>query len=98
MIRVILPPHLRTLINIYTEVTVDVEGRATLRSVIDAIEARYPMLKGTILDHATQKRRPLVRFYADEKDMSHESMDTPLPDIIVSGKEPFLILGAIAGG
>jgi len=98
MIRVILPPHLRTLVNIYTEVTVDVKGPATLRSVLDALETRYPALCGTIRDHTTQKRRPLVRFYADEKDLSHESMDTPLPDVIVSGKEPFLILGAIAGG
>ena len=98
MIRVILPPHLRTLINIYTEVTVDVKGAATLGSVLDAIERKYPMLKGTIRDHVTQKRRPLVRFYACEEDFSHEPPDKPLPEDITSGKEPFLILGAIAGG
>ena len=98
IIRVILPAHLRTLVNIYTEVTVDVKGPATLRSVLDALEARYPALRGTIRDHTTQKRRPLVRFYACEEDISHESPDKPLPDDIVSGKEPFLILGAIAGG
>ena len=98
MIRVILPPHLRTLLNIYTEVTVDVNGPATLRSMLDALEAKYPALKGTIRDHVTLKRRPMVRFYACEEDISHESFDMLLPDVIVSGKEPFLILGAIAGG
>ena len=98
MIRVILPAHLRTLVNISTEVTVDVKGLATLRSVLDALEAKYPALCGTIRDHTTQKRRPLVRFYACEEDISLESPDKLLPDIIASGKEPFLILGAIAGG
>ena len=98
MIRIILPPHLRTLMNINTEVTVDVKGPATLGSVFDALEAKYPALRGTIRDHVTQKRRPLVRFYACEEDVSHESSDTLLPDAIASGKEPFFILGAIAGG
>ena len=98
MIRIILPAHLKTLLNIYTEITVDVKGAVTLGAALDALEERYPALRGTIRDHVTQKRRPLVRFYVCEKDISHDSPDSPLPETIASGKEPFLILGAIAGG
>jgi sulfur-carrier protein len=98
MIRVILPPHLRTLAHVGSEVTLEVEGPATQRSVLDALEARYPMLRGTIRDHATQQRRPFLRFFACEEDLSHESPDAPLPDAVVNGKEPLVILGAIAGG
>ena len=98
MIRVILPPHLRTLAHVGGEVELDVEGQATQRSVLDALEARYPMLRGTIRDHVTQQRRPFLRFFACEEDLSHEPPDTPLPDAVSSGAEPFLIIGAIAGG
>jgi sulfur-carrier protein len=98
MIRVVLPQHLRTLAHVNGEVQLEVEGRATLRSVLDALEARYPMLCGTIRDHVTQQRRPFLRFFACEEDLSHEPPDSPLPDEVVSGKEPFLIIGAIAGG
>ena len=98
MIRVILPQHLRTLAHVGSEVQIEVGGPVTLRSVLDAIEARYPMLRGTIRDHVTQQRRPFLRFFACEEDLSHESPDTPLPDAVASGKEPFLIIGAIAGG
>ena len=98
MIRVILPQHLRTLAHVGSEVTLEVEGPATLRSVLDAIEARYPMLRGTIRDHDTQQRRPFLRFFACEEDLSHEPPDTPLPDVVASGKEPFIVIGAIAGG
>jgi sulfur-carrier protein len=98
VIRVILPQHLRTLAHVGAEVTLDVEGPATQRSVLDAIEARYPMLRGTIRDHVTQQRRPFLRFFACEEDLSHEPPDTPLPDAVASGKEPLLIIGAIAGG
>src|SRR5947209_8594781 len=98
MIRVILPHHLRTLAQVGAEVTLDVAGSATQRSVLDALEARYPMLRGTIRDHVTQKRRPFLRFFACEQDFSNEPPDTPLPEAIVSGKEPFSIIGAIAGG
>ena len=98
MIRIILPAHLKTLLNIYTEITVDVKGTATLGATLDALEERYPALRGTIRDHVTQKRRPMVRFYVCEKDISHDSSDSPLPETIILGKEPFLILGAIAGG
>ena len=98
MIRVILPPHLRTLAHVGAEVQLDVEGPATQRSVLDALEARYPMLRGTIRDHVTQQRRPFLRFFACEEDLSHEQPDTPLPDAVASGEEPFLIVGAIAGG
>jgi molybdopterin synthase sulfur carrier subunit len=98
MIRVILPQHLRTLAHVGSEVTVEVEGRPTLRSVLDAVEARYPMLRGTIRDHGTQQRRPFLRFFACEEDLSHESPDAPLPEAVVSGKEPLVVLGAIAGG
>ena len=98
MIRVILPPHLRTLANIEGEVALQVEGPATQRSVLDALEARYPMLCGTIRDHVTQQRRPFVRFFACEQDLSHESPDAPLPDAVAVGAEPFLVVGAMAGG
>jgi hypothetical protein len=98
MIRVILPQHLRTLAHVGSEVTVEVESPVTLRSVLDTLETRYPMLRGTIRDHGTQQRRPFLRFFACEEDLSHESPDTPLPDAVVSGKEPLVVLGAIAGG
>ena len=97
-IRVILPQHLRTLAHVGSEVTIEVEGQPTLRSVLDAIEARYPMLRGTIRDHVTQERRAFLRFFACEEDLSHEPPDTPLPDAVSSGKEPFIVIGAIAGG
>ena len=99
MIRIVLPAHLRTLAQTGGgEVKLDVEGQVTQRSVIDALEARYPMLRGTIRDHVTQQRRPYVRFFACEEDLSHELPDSPLPEAVVSGAEPFLIIGAIAGG
>lgn len=98
MIRVILPFHLRNLAQVGSEVTLDVEPPDTLRSVLDALEARYPMLRGAIRDHDTQQRRPFLRFFACEEDLSHESPDAPLPDAVASGKEPLVILGAIAGG
>ncbi len=98
MIRVVLPAHLRTLARVGSEVELEVEGRVTQRSVLDALEARYPMLRGTIRDHVTQQRRPFLRFFACEEDLSHESPDAPLPDSVASGAEPFLIIGAIAGG
>jgi sulfur-carrier protein len=98
MIRVVLPPHLRGLAHVTGEVQVDIAGAVTQRSVVDAIEASYPMLRGTIRDHITQQRRPFLRFFACEEDLSHESPDAPLPDAVVSGKEPLLIVGAIAGG
>ena len=98
MIRVILPAHLRMLAKIDGEVQLDVEGPATQRSVLDALEARYPMLRGTIRDHVTQQRRPMLRFFACEEDLSHEPPNAPLPDAVASGAEPLLILGAIAGG
>jgi hypothetical protein len=98
MIRVILPPHLERLAGIDGEVNLEVEGRATQRSVLDALEARYPMLRGTIRDHVTQKRRPFLRFFACEQDLSLELPDAALPDAVASGAEPFLVIGAIAGG
>ncbi len=98
MIRVILPSHLRTLAHIESEVTFDVKGQPTQRTVLDALELRYPMLAGTIRDHVTQKRRPFLRFFACEEDLSLEPPDAPLPDAVVSGQEPFLIVGAVAGG
>ncbi len=98
MIRVVLPAHLRTLAQASGEVILEVEGQATQRSVLDALETRYPMLRGTIRDHVTQQRRPFVRFFACQEDLSHDPPDTPLPDQVVSGAEPFLIIGAIAGG
>jgi hypothetical protein len=98
MIRVVLPPHLKGLAHVSGEVKVEVKGLATQRSVVDALEADYPMLRGTIRDHVTQQRRPFLRFFACEEDLSHESIETPLPEDVVSGKEPLLIVGAIAGG
>ena len=98
MIRVILPAHLRTLAKVGAEVTLEVQGPVTQRSVLDALEASYPMLRGTIRDHVTQERRPFLRFFACEEDLSHESPDAPLPDAVASGAEPFLVIGAIAGG
>ena len=98
MIRVVLPQHLRTLARVGDELTVEVTGPVTLRAVLDAIESRYPMLRGTIRDHVTKERRPFLRFFACEQDLSHEPPDTPLPDAVVAGTEPFLIVGAIAGG
>jgi len=98
MIRVVLPAHLRTLARVDYEVTLDVAGRATQRSVLDAVEASYPMLRGTIRDHVTQQRRPFVRFFACEQDLSHELPDTPLPDAVATGAEPFLVVGAMSGG
>ncbi len=98
MIRVILPQHLRTLAHVGSEVMLEVEGPVTQRSVLDAIEARYPMLRGTIRDQVTQQRRPFLRFFACEEDLSHEPPDAPLPDAVASGREPFIVIGAIAGG
>ena len=98
MIRVILPQHLRTLAHVGSEVTLEVNGPVTVGSVLDALEARYPMLRGTIRDHGTQQRRAFLRFFACEEDLSHEPPDTPLPEAVVSGKEPFIVIGAIAGG
>jgi len=98
MIRVELPAHLRTLAQVGREVSVDVEGRATLRAVLDAIETRYPVLRGTIRDHVTEQRRPFVRFFACEEDLSHDPPDTPLPEAVATGAEPFLIVGAMSGG
>jgi len=98
MIRVVLPVHLRTLAQVGSEVALDVRGPATPRAVLDALEARYPTLEGTIRDHVTRERRPLVRFFACEEDISHLSLDTLLPDAVVRGAEPFLIVGAMAGG
>jgi hypothetical protein len=98
MIRVLLPPHLRTLARVDGEVQLDVEDPATQRSVLDALEANYPMLRGTVRDHVTQERRSLVRFFACGQDVSHELTDAPLPDAIAKGAEPFLVIGAIAGG
>jgi molybdopterin synthase sulfur carrier subunit len=98
MIRVVLPAHLRTLARIDSEVTLEVKGEVTQRAVLDALEARYPMLRGTIRDHVTLKRRAFVRFFACEQDLSHESPDAPLPDAVTTGAEPFLIVGAMAGG
>ena len=98
MIRVVLPAHLRTLARVDGEVQLEVEGRATQRSVLDALETRYPMLRGTLRDHVTKQRRPFVRFFACEEDLSHESPDAPLPIPVATGAEPFLVVGAIAGG
>jgi sulfur-carrier protein len=98
VIRVVLPPHLRTLARVNDEVSLEVEGRATLASVLDALEARYPTLCGTIRDHDTHKRRAFVRFFACEEDFSHEPPDTPLPEAVVTGVEPLLVVGAMAGG
>jgi len=98
MIQVMLPAHLRTLARVGGDVSIEVDGPVTLRSVLDALEARYPMLRGTIRDHVTLQRRPFLRFFACQEDLTHESPDAPLPDAVVSGKEPLMIIGAIAGG
>jgi molybdopterin synthase sulfur carrier subunit len=98
MIRVILPQHLRTLARVGNEIELEIEGKVTQRSVLDALEARYPMLRGTIRDQVTLQRGPFLRFFACEEDLSHESPDATLPEPVASGKEPFIIIGAIAGG
>jgi molybdopterin synthase sulfur carrier subunit len=98
MTRVILPHHLRTLAQVGAEVEIEIEGPVTQRSVLDALEARYPMLAGTIRDHGSRQRRPFLRFFACKEDVSHEPPDAPLPDSVASGTEPFLVIGAIAGG
>jgi len=98
VIRIILPQHLRTLAQVSSEVQIEVDDRITQRSVLDALEARYPMLRGTIRDQVTQQRRPFLRFFACEEDLSHQPPDAPLPDAVASGAEPLIILGAIAGG
>ena len=98
MIRVTLPPHLRKLAQIDGEVKLDVAGPVSQRTVLDALETRYPMLRGTIRDHVTQRRRAFVRFFACGEDLSHETQDAPLPDAVAKGTEPFMIIGAIAGG
>lgn len=98
MVRVVLPQHLRTLAHVESEVELEITGAVTQRSVLDALEARYPMLKGAIRDHVTQQRRAFLRFFACEEDLTHEPPDAPLPDAVASGKEPFLVIGAIAGG
>jgi hypothetical protein len=98
MIRVVLPPHLRKLARVEREVQLDVEGRVTVSSVLDALEARYPMLRGTIRDQVTQRRRSFVRFFACQEDVSHEPPDAALPDAVATGAEPFLIVGAMSGG
>ena len=98
MIRVVLPHHLRTLAKVGDEVTVDLNGSATVKSLLDAVEEKYPMLRGTIRDHGTLKRRPMLRFFACGEDVSHEPADAPLPEAIAKGAEPFFVIGAIAGG
>jgi len=98
LIRVMLPQHLRTLAHVGPEVSIEVDGQPSISSVLDALEAAYPMLRGTIRDHVTLQRRPFLRFFACEEDLSHESTETPLPAAVVSGAEPLIIIGAIAGG
>lgn len=98
MIRIVLPTHLRTLAHVQGEVNLEVKGSVTQRSVLDALEARYPMLCGTIRDHVTRQRRPFLRFFACEEDLSLESPDAPLPEAVATGKEPFIVVGAVAGG
>jgi hypothetical protein len=98
MIRLVLPAHLRTLAQVPGEVKLEIEGRATLRAVLDALEAEYPMLRGTIRDHVTRRRRAFLRIYACEEDLSHDSPDAPLPEAVATGKEPLLVVGAMAGG
>lgn len=98
MIRVVLPTHLRTLAHVHGEVSLDIEGAVTQRAILDALEDRYPMLRGTIRDHTTQRRRAFVRFFACEEDLSHEPPDAPLPDAVATGAQPFLVIGAMAGG
>jgi len=98
MIRVVLPFHLRTLAKVASEVQIELEGPVTQRAILDALEARYPVLCGTMRDHVTLKRRPFIRFFACSEDLSHESPDAPLPEAVANGSEPFLVIGAIAGG
>ena len=98
MIRVVLPPHLRALARVHGEVELPVPGRITRAAVLDALEARYPALRGTIRDHVTEQRRPFLRFFACQRDLTHEPADAPLPDAVAKGAEPFLVIGAIAGG
>lgn len=98
MIRVVLPAHLRVLARVERQVELHIDGEVTQRAILDALEARYPVLRGTIRDHGTGRRRPLVRFFACEEDLSHESPDAPLPEAVATGAEPFLIVGAVAGG
>ena len=98
MIRVVLPAHLRTLAQVNGEVTLDVAGEVTQRAILAALEERFPMLRGTIRDHVTEKRRPFIRFFACEEDLSHELPDTPVPEAVANGAEPFLVVGAMAGG
>jgi molybdopterin converting factor small subunit len=98
MIRVVLPAHLRTLAGVAGEVALDLDGPATQRSVLDALEHEYPALRGTMRDYVTKRRRPFIRFYACEQDLSHDPLDTPLPDAVATGAEPFLVIGAMAGG
>jgi sulfur-carrier protein len=98
MIRVVLPPHLRTLAHVENEATLEVAAPVTLGAVLDALESRYPMLRGTIRDHGTLQRRPFLRYFACEQDLSHDPPETPLPEAVVAGKEPLIVLGAIAGG
>ena len=98
IVRVVLPAHLRTLAHVHGEVKLEITGRPTQRAVLDALEARYPMLRGTIRDQVTEKRRPMLRFFACEEDLSHESPEVPLPEAVAAGKEPFWIVAAIAGG
>ena len=98
MIRVVLPTHLKTLAQVQGEVNLEVDGSVTQSSVLDALEARYPMLRGTLRDQITHKRRPFVRFFACKQDLSHDPPETPLPDAIATGAEPFLVIGAMAGG
>lgn len=98
MIRVVLPQHLQTLVRVSGEVTLDLADLVTVDSVLDALESRYPMLRGTIRDHVTKRRRPFIRFFACEQDLSHERTDTPLPEAVANGVEPLLIVGAMAGG
>jgi len=98
MIRVVLPVHLRTLAQVSGEVELDLQGEVTQRTLLDALEARFPVLRGTIRDHVTKKRRPFVRFFACERDLSHEPSDAPLPDPVTKGSEPFMVVGAMSGG
>jgi sulfur-carrier protein len=98
MVRVVLPQHLRTLARVDSEVQIDVDGSVTTKTILDSLEQKYPVLRGTIRDHVSQKRRPLVRFFACGEDVSHDAPDTPLPDAIAKGNDPFFIMGAIAGG
>ena len=98
MIRLVLPPHLRTLARVHGDVELDIRGPVTRAAVLDALEARYPMLRGTIRDHVTERRRPFLRFFACQRDLTHEPADAPLPDAVATGAEPFLVIGAIAGG